>query len=61
MKAVLTECETVVRLVVARVDERGGVTVETTAPWKVERRAHLMVVTKEIAKVVLSDDLSAVD
>lgn len=50
----------VVRLVVARVDERGGVTVETTAPWKVERRVHVMVVTWEIAKAVLSADLSVV-
>jgi hypothetical protein len=58
--AVLTECEKVVRLVVARVDERDGVMVETMAPWKVEMWVHLMAVTWEIAKVVLSDDLWAV-
>ena len=45
MMAVLTECETVVRRVLARVDERDGVMVETTAPWKVEVRVYLMAVT----------------
>ena len=44
MKAVPTECEMVVRLVVARADERDGVMVETTVPWKVEMRVHLMAV-----------------
>ena len=43
--AVLTECETVSRLVLARVDERDGVMVETMAPWKVVVRVYLMAVT----------------